>query len=208
MLESLINIDLIITKFLSNLLPHSALFNSFFSFFSLRGSSILIWILVIGIVVILEERKFPGISKRDKKFIFLFSLTFLLTGFLTDIVLKNIFMRDRPFMMIGSENPTLTTYGTVLNRSLLIQLTRLIQPITVCPIDFSFPSTHAATAFAAATILTFFDKKRKWFYYFIAILISYSRIFLGCHYFFDVFIGGLIGYLLSKLLLKIIIDLL
>jgi undecaprenyl-diphosphatase len=136
--------------------------------------------------VILEERKNPGISKRDKKFIILFSLAFLLTGFLSDIVLKNIFMRPRPFF--GSENPNPTQF---LNPTHFL-----------CPTDFSFPSAHTATAFAAATILTFFDKKRRWFYYLVAILIGYSRIYLGCHYFFDVTVGAILGYLISKLLLK------
>jgi undecaprenyl-diphosphatase len=124
------------------------------------------------IVLILEERKNPGITKQDKKFIFIFSASFLLTFLLSDIVLKNIFMRFRP--LLGSIS---------------------------CPHDFSFPSTHAATAFAAATILAYFDKKRCWFYYIVAILISYSRIYLGCHYFFDVLVGGLLGLIISKIIL-------
>src|SRR3989339_470027 len=188
---NLISLDSSITLFLRNIIPHSTFFNSFFSFFSLKGSSILIWIFVIIIVVILEERKNPGISNRDKKFIILFSLSFLLTAFISDIVIKNIFQRSRPF--IGSENPTLT-YGTVLNRSL--------QLISTCPLDFSFPSTHAAIAFAAATVLTFFDKKRRYFYYIIAVLISYSRIYLGCHYFLDVMAGALVGCINVKILIS------
>ena len=131
------------------------------------------------IVLILEERRNPGITKRDKKFIILFSLSFFLAFLFSDIILKNIFQRVRP-----------------------IQLTRLIQPILTCPKDFSFPSTHAATAFAAATVMTFFDKKRRWFYYTVAILISYSRIYLGCHYFFDVVVGAILGYIISRLLLS------
>lgn len=181
MLTNLINLDSVITKYLSNLVPHTLLSNSFFSFFSLKGGSILIWILVIIIVALLEERKNPGLSRRDKKFLILFSLAFLLTGLVSDIILKNIFMRSRPLSSI------------IYN----------LGSISPCPLDFSFPSAHAATAFAAATILTFFDKKHRWFYFLVAILISYSRIFLGCHYFFDVVAGGLIGYFISKLLLKL-----
>jgi len=177
---NLFGLDYAMTTFLRDIIPHSSFFNYFFSFFSLKGASILVWILVIAIVVILEERKNPGINKRDKKFIFLFSISFLFTFLLADIVLKNIFLRPRP-----------------------IQLTRLIQPIFTCPADFSFPSAHAATAFAAATVLTFFNKKHRWFYYTIAVLISYSRIYLGCHYFFDVVAGALLGYLISILITKL-----
>ncbi len=75
------------------------------------------------------------------------------------------------------------------------------RPTTVCEKDFSFPSAHAATAFAAATIFTYFDKKRKGLYYTIAVLISYSRIYLGCHYFLDVVVGAFLGWLISVTIL-------
>ena len=120
---------------------------------------------------------------------FLFSISFLLTFLLTDIVLKNIFLRPRPFDFAQGK-PFLTIYNHF----------QLFSTFS-CPKDFSFPSAHAATAFAAATILTFFDKKHRWFYYTVAILISYSRIYLGCHYFLDVIAGAIIGYIISRLLL-------
>jgi undecaprenyl-diphosphatase len=180
MLTYFINFDYAITKFLSNLIPHNIIFNYFFSFFSLKGASILVWLIVILIVVILEERKYPGISKRDLKFIILFFSSFFLTLLLNDHVFKNIFHRLRP--ILNTKYFILNTYS--------------------CPTDFSFPSTHAATAFAAATILIYFDKKRRWFYYSVAVLISFSRIYLGCHYFLDVIIGALIGLIISKILLK------
>jgi len=178
------NLDYFLTDFFSKLLPHNQFFNSFFSFFSLKGSSILIWILVIFIAVILEERKKPGISRTDKKFLILFSLSFLLTAFLSDIVLKYIFLRPRPFL-----SDSIRFYPIISN--------------FICPVDFSFPSAHATTAFASAIILSFFDRKKSWFYYIIAVLISYSRIYLGCHYFADVFFGAILGFLISKIILFI-----
>lgn len=173
-----------ITSFLKNLIPHNIFFNYLFSFFSLKGNSIIVWLLVILIVVILEERKNPGVSKRDKKFIILFVASLLLTSLIVDIGLKNLFRRSRPI---------LDTKYFILNT-------------ISCPKDFSFPSGHAATAFAAATILVYFDKKRKWFYYTVAVLISFSRIYLGCHYFLDVITGAIIGYLISKTLIKLFTD--
>lgn len=177
---NLFRLDYFITSFLRDILPHLPFFNTFFSFFSLKGSSILIWILVMIIVLILEERKNPGITKQDKKFIIIFFASFLLTFLLSDFVLKNIFQRVRPF---------LDTKYFILNTF-------------ICPLDFSFPSAHAATAFAAAGVLAYFDKKRRLFYYLVAVLISYSRIYLGCHYFFDVVIGAILGYIISRLLLS------
>jgi undecaprenyl-diphosphatase len=172
MLEKLIYLDTVITNFLKNLLPHNLFFDLFFSFFSLKGNAIFVWILVIIIALFLEEKKHPGISKNDKKFIIVFTLSFLLTAFLVEYPLKNFFNRQRPIS---------TNY---------------------CPTDFSFPSGHAATAFSAETVLTFFDKKRLFFYSTIAFLIAYSRIYLGCHYFFDVFWGGVLGFFVAKILLS------
>ena len=176
MLEKLIYFDIVITNFLKNLLPHHHFFDLFFSFFSLKGNAIFVWILVIIIASILEEKKHPGISKNDKKFIIAFILSFLTTAFLVNYPLKNFFHRPRPNQLIS----------------------------TTCPTDFSFPSGHAATAFAAATVLTFFDKKRRFFYSTTAFLIAYSRIYLGCHYFLDVLGGGVIGVIIGKLILKLI----
>ena len=184
MLKKLIYFDFFITNFLKNLFPHNRFFDLFFSFFSLKGDAIFVWILVIIIALFLEEKKHPGLSKNDKKFIIAFTLSFLLTAFLVEYPLKNFFNRQRPI-------------STNLNQLQLVST-------NYCPTDFSFPSGHAATAFSAATVLTFFDKKRRFFYSTIAFLIAYSRIYLGCHYFLDVLGGGVIGVIIGKLILKLI----
>jgi len=79
---------------------------------------------------------------------------------------------------------------------------------------FGFPSSHAANSMVLVWALLFFLKsKRKWPYYLIvfwSLLISYSRIYLGVHYPFDILAGFFIGtfwaillfYLLSLFLLK------
>lgn len=171
-IKFLSNIDLTLTNFINSIIPHNKIFNIFFSFFSLQGSSILIWILIIIFLILFEE-------KKDKRFIIYFFISFLITGLLTSYVIKPIFQRLRP-------NQRFNIYK---NAS--------------CPEDYSFPSGHAATAFAAAAILSAFHKKRKYFFYTIAFLISLSRIYLHCHFFIDITAGAIIGYFISKLLLLI-----
>lgn len=172
-----IRYDSIFTKLLSQIFPHNIFFDYLFSFFSLKGGSIFIWILIIALVVFLEERKTLGVNQRDKKFLIIFFGSFLLTTLLTDVFLKNYFRRPRPYPIAPVH------YNLIAN---------------TCPVDFSFPSGHAAAAFSAAGVLSYFDKKRRGLYYAIAVLISYSRIYLGCHYLADVVVGALLGYLISK----------
>lgn len=168
------------TQFINELIPHNRFFDLFFSFFSMKGGSILIWIGIIALLIIFEEtRPDQGRGKISKKLI----LYFLLSLFLTSLVvfgMKHIIQRPRPVI------PP-TTYN--------------LQPIS-CPSDYSFPSGHASTALAAATVTAFFDKKRRYFYFLIAGLIGLSRIYLGCHYFLDVVGGGIIGYLIGKAVLS------
>lgn len=184
-MDYVIFIDKKITFLLQKIIPHNHFFDYFFSFFSLKGNSIFIWLIIIIVSVFFEEKKNPGISKKDKKFIILFLTAFLLTALIVELPLKNFFHRLRP----ASTN---------------FKQFQIISDGFNCPKDFSFPSGHAATAFASATILVFFDKKRKWFYYLIAGLISYSRIYLNCHYFADVLIGAIIGIIISKLIIKLL----
>jgi len=59
----------------------------------------------------------------------------------------------------------------------------------------SFPSGHSASAFALATILSLFDKNKNRIYVYLvaALLVAYSRIYLGQHFLEDVFWGSIDG---------------
>lgn len=62
-----------------------------------------------------------------------------------------------------------------------------------CTQSYSFPSSHAANIFAAATL--FSNNYRKYTPYFLifALMIAYSRIYVGVHYPLDVLAGILVG---------------
>lgn len=59
----------------------------------------------------------------------------------------------------------------------------------------SFPSGHTATAFTIATVFVLMLKNKNWQLpvLFAAILVGYSRIYLGQHFLIDVIAGSLIG---------------
>ncbi len=57
----------------------------------------------------------------------------------------------------------------------------------------SFPSSHAANSFAAATFFGHYYPRFKWIYFAIAAVIAYSRVYVGVHYPLDVLAGAILG---------------
>lgn len=168
--------DIFLTQFIFSLLPHTPFFNYIFSFLSIQGNSILVWVLVLFAIVAIDK------TLSLKTIGYLLLCTVVSTLFV-HFILKNIFMRQRP-----SFRPKQSLTGYELK----------------CPGDYSFPSGHATFAFSSAAVLAHFDKKRKHGYYLIASFISLSRIYLGCHYLFDTLAGGLVGIGTSRFLLTYI----
>ncbi|MDO4438268.1 MAG: phosphatase PAP2 family protein [Eubacteriales bacterium] len=94
------------------------------------------------------------------------------TGFIiTNLFLKNIVRRTRPY----------DAYSFIV-------------PLIEHPSDFSFPSGHTCASFAAAFVLyRAFPKKYSWLFLLLAVLIAFSRLYLGVHYPSDVLAGFVIG---------------
>jgi undecaprenyl-diphosphatase len=59
--------------------------------------------------------------------------------------------------------------------------------------SFSFPSSHAANFFAVAAFFSYFYKKYCWWFFSVAALVAYSRIYIGIHYPFDAIAGAVLG---------------
>lgn len=69
--------------------------------------------------------------------------------------------------------------------------------------SFSMPSNHAANFFALATVFSFFFRRYRFIFFFLAALVAFSRISVGVHYPFDALVGALIGMMLAGLVIKI-----
>jgi undecaprenyl-diphosphatase len=111
------------------------------------------------------------ISKRHRKE-GMGVLVALVIGFVvTNLLLKNLVARPRPY-------------------TLLQELTILVNR----PSDFSFPSGHACSSFAAALTMFRLSNKRIGVpALLLAVLIAFSRLYVGVHFPSDVMVGALIG---------------
>ena len=68
-----------------------------------------------------------------------------------------------------------------------------LDPLVRVPTDWSFPSGHAATSFAGATMLSLFFPRLAPVLYGLAIAIAFSRVYVGVHYPVDVIGGAALG---------------
>jgi undecaprenyl-diphosphatase len=66
-------------------------------------------------------------------------------------------------------------------------------PIVATPASMSFPSGHAATSFAGATLLAWYAPRAAVPLYVLAVLVAWSRVYVGVHYPLDVLTGAVFG---------------
>ena len=67
------------------------------------------------------------------------------------------------------------------------------EPLVELPSTHSFPSGHATVSFACATVLALAVPRLRIPLFLLAALISYSRVYVGVHYPFDVLAGAVLG---------------
>lgn len=197
MLEKIENIDRSLFLFLNGL--HS----SFLDWVMVGFSSRLLWLpLYIAILFCIiwscKIERYQGLStgrgkitfqRREIKIIILVIVALIMTFIATDFLsnqIKYLVSRLRP-----GWDPFTCNFARVLESNRF---------------SYGFVSGHASNVFGLAMLTSALFKK-KWFTIFIflwAIIVSYSRIYVGRHFPGDVIFGALFGLALGYLAYKIL----
>ncbi len=105
----------------------------------------------------------------------------MLLALILDVVVCNLILKP----LVGRIRP--------------FDVNRAVQLLIKRPTDYSFPSGHTAASFAA-TFALYFSRRRLWIPAFVlALLISFSRLYLYVHYPSDILAGILVGALMGYL---------
>ena len=123
--------------------------------------------MLIGVILI--------INKKYRRHGIMIIISLILCVIVGNLSLKPLVARVRPF-----------------NATPLLDVL-LIKP----PTDFSFPSGHAMSSFAAGVVIFYMKKNIGIFVLFLSFIIGFSRLYLYVHYPSDVFCGMVIGILLG-----------
>ena len=69
--------------------------------------------------------------------------------------------------------------------------------------NFAFPSFHAMLVFCSIPILSKQFPKFKYVWIIFASLVAFSRVYFGLHFLSDIIVGGLIGYIIGMIIVKL-----
>lgn len=140
-------------------------------------NSIMIWITSLGdagkiwIVLTIVLLFYP----KTRKVGMMSAVALLGSLLINNYLIKNLVQRPRPFVTFTD-----------------------LQIIIPTPSEFSFPSGHTSSSFAAAAVFyRHLPKKLGLPSVILAGLIGFSRLYVGVHYPTDVIAGALMGILLS-----------
>ena len=143
-------------------------------FFTLITNEYFLYIL-LGIVLIYMFKKNEDTKRLAKETIIAFIICTILF-----IVLKLIIHRPRPFDAFNE-----------------------LIPLVDKPSDYSFPSGHTASAFICAfMVYDGLPKKYSILVFILAILVAFSRLYVGVHYPTDILAGIVLAYIVYKFMKK------
>lgn len=169
-MEWIQNIDISILLWIQEHIRHD-FWTPFWKLITSLGNGGWFWIVIALVLLCIKRTRTTGI---------LALLSMGMGAVLTNVVLKNLVARARPFDVFGEMIPLITR-----------------------PTDYSFPSGHTCASFACAWILFWMLPKRQGIWFLIlAGLIAFSRMYVGVHYPSDILGGFFIGLISSTVVYR------
>ena len=142
-------------------------------FVTFLGNGGWFWILCAVVLLAIPKTRKTGYAAV---------LSLIFGVIVTNLLLKNIVARPRPFAEIEA-----------------------LIPLIAKPTDFSFPSGHTTASFAVALVmLRMLPKKFGIPAVVLAALVAFSRLYLGVHYPTDVLVGFVVALVGSSLAVWIV----
>ncbi len=185
------NLDLFFYSYFINLSKwvNGVFLKEFFSEITeLGNSSWYFSITIIGFVIFYINNKLQIIKTKSAKNLsnfFISSFVYILTvGIITQII-KHV---------VGRPRPNHTDFEDVFN----------FKYFTMESNFHSFPSGHSSTIFVVCFILVSVVPKLRYFFYFFASVVAFSRIIVGAHFFTDIVGGAILALILFKVLNKLV----
>ncbi len=185
------NLDLFFYSYFINLSDwvNGVFLKEFFSEITKLGSSSWYFsITIIGFVVFYINNKLQIIKNKSTQnlyYFFITSFVYILTvGIITQII-KHV---------VGRPRPNHTDFEDVFS----------FKYFTVESNFHSFPSGHSSTIFIVCFILVSVVPKLRYFFYFLASVVAFSRVIVGAHFFTDILAGAILALILFKVLNKLI----
>ena len=150
---------------------HSDVLDDIMIFITTLGDVGIIWIVTSILLMVI-----PGIGKESKEHVKMrrvmgicILLSIALNFLLSNLVIKNIIQRPRPYAVDLSLVPK------------------------IIPSEYSYPSGHTSSSFAAATSIYLVNKRAGKIVFAFAALMAFTRMYFGVHYPTDIFGGIVMG---------------
>jgi len=188
-------------------------------FMKKRGIYVLVVVLVLAIIsFVFDSEIVKAVSSVQTDFLtdFFMGLTFVSSVIIIFFVLTALFLWTKNkrrwilplwFTLVLSVVVSFILKFTIQRQRPfqlgIVSILDVLEKANFSTWNFSFPSFQSMFVFCSIPILAKEFPKLRYFWIIFATLVAFSRVYFGLHFLSDVLVGGLVGYLLGVLVVKL-----